>query len=88
MADAFLELGQIAEALKTLQRAIEQHPTASSPYLALGLIKRKAKDSPAALAAFEAAAAVAPNNARAHLEVANELRALGQDRRADALVEN
>ena len=82
------ELGRFDEASTAARLAIELHPNAPLPRIALALVKRAAKDRAAALAAFEAAIAIAPDHPGAHLEMATELRALGQAERADTVIED
>jgi tetratricopeptide (TPR) repeat protein len=82
------DLERYDEAAAMAEQAIAQHPKAPAPYVSLGLLKRNSKDGTAAVAAFEAAIAVGPDHPGAHLELANDLRALGQIERADAIIED
>ena len=81
------ELGRLDEAEAVLQEILKQAPQHVGARLGLGHVARRRGDRGTALAYFEAAAALDPNNLPVKLEVAADLRELGRLDEAEAVLQ-
>jgi tetratricopeptide (TPR) repeat protein len=87
IANDLRELGRLGDAEAILQRLIARDPNNNSPLIGLGHLKRRQGDRSASLAAFEAAAAIDPDHIDVQLEIANDLRGLGNFVKAERQLE-
>jgi tetratricopeptide (TPR) repeat protein len=87
LASDLRELGQLEEAEAVLQEVLTQAPHNVSAHIGRGHVARKRGDRAASLASFRAAAAADPNHLGVKLELASDLRELGQLEEAEAVLQ-
>ena len=73
MSMAYLRLGNVEEALKTTQKAIEVNPNYASSYLLLGQIYQQKNNLTEAVKALETAVKIDPQLAEGHIVLAQML---------------
>jgi tetratricopeptide (TPR) repeat protein len=86
LAIALARAGRPADSEAALARALELDPESEAAFLAQGDVALLGDDREAAVAAYERAAAVAPESEEGPLRLAGVLRMLGAAARADAVL--
>jgi tetratricopeptide (TPR) repeat protein len=86
VANAFYELGRLTEAENAYRDVCEKAPHLLDGPRGLGLVSKQRGDHESALAHFQAASALAPDNVRLLQDITTELRELERQTEAEALL--